>query len=87
MLSHLADDDDDDCDDDYDDDKGFLSAGLQQHQLHPECISAAASRPADLPHPEPTLPTHNRTCSRDTALTHTYRHTRCSPACLNIIVQ
>lgn len=43
---------------------GLLSAGHQQHRLHPQCISAAAASPADLPHPEPTMPT------RVTALTH-----------------
>lgn len=78
MLSHMRNNDDDY---DYDgDDEGFLSAGLQQHQLHPECISAAASRPADLSHPEPTLPTHNRACSRDTALTQTHTQTHAALA-------
>lgn len=61
----------------------FLSAGLQQHQLHPECISAAAAHPADLPHPEPTLPTRHRGRSTDSALTLPVQ----LPASVSIVVQ
>lgn len=52
----------------------LLSAGFQQYQLHPECISAAAASPADLPHPEPALSAHHRTSSTDTPLTHRHTH-------------
>lgn len=73
---------DNDADDDDDEDDGCVygPAGIKQHQLHPECLSAAAARPAVLTHPE----SEQQRSSSNAPATLTHVHTRLLTTCLNI---
>lgn len=69
-----GDNDGDDADADADDVDG--PAGIQQHQLHPERLSAAAAHPAGFTPPESQESEQHRSSNRRPALTHTR-----TPAC------
>lgn len=73
-------------DDDYDDDDDHVHgpAGIKQHQLHPECISAAAAHPAVFTHPESEQSEQHRTSSTRATLTH--MHTHLLTTCLNVCI-
>lgn len=57
------------------------SAGIKQHQLHPECISAGDAYPAVFTHPESE---EHRTSNSLATITHTC--TRLLTTCLNVCI-